>query len=79
MKFTIPCAPGVAPLWNHSLENFDEALVPLLDGLHFHTLCEQDSDALEKTAEAVSPVWPVAVVHEVDKLWRRAPYYPDRL
>lgn len=24
-----------------------------LDGLHFHTLCEQDSDALEKTLDAV--------------------------
>lgn len=28
-------------------------LLPLLDGLHFHTLCEQDSDALEKTLDAV--------------------------
>lgn len=25
----------------------------MLDGLHFHTLCEQDSDDLEKTLEAV--------------------------
>ena len=25
----------------------------LLDGLHFHTLCEQDSDALEITLRAV--------------------------
>lgn len=25
----------------------------LLDGLHFHTLCEQDADALEKTLDAV--------------------------
>lgn len=30
------------------------ALIHLLDGLHFHTLCEQDSDALEVTLEAVS-------------------------
>lgn len=28
-------------------------LLSLLDGLHFHTLCEQDSDALEKTLDAV--------------------------
>lgn len=28
-------------------------LLKLLDGLHFHTLCEQDSDALEETLEAV--------------------------
>ncbi len=28
-------------------------LLPLLDGLHFHTLCEQDADDLEKTLDAV--------------------------
>ena len=36
-----------------TLENFDEALLPLLDGLHFHTLCEQGADALEITFKAV--------------------------
>ena len=30
-----------------------EGLLELLDGLHFHTLCEQDSDALETTLQAV--------------------------
>ncbi|MBR1866514.1 MAG: carboxynorspermidine decarboxylase [Lachnospiraceae bacterium] len=30
----------------------DESLLPLLDGLHFHTLCEQNSDALAVTAHA---------------------------
>lgn len=29
-------------------------LTGLLDGLHFHTLCEQDSDALEITLNAVA-------------------------
>jgi len=28
-------------------------LLSMLDGLHFHTLCEQDADALEKTLDAV--------------------------
>lgn len=46
-----PCAPfsrlGTTP------ENFDEGLLPLLDGLHFHTLCEQGADALEITLKAV--------------------------
>jgi carboxynorspermidine decarboxylase len=32
--------------------NFDEALVDELDGLHFHALCEEDSDALEGVLEA---------------------------
>jgi len=27
--------------------NFDEAVLPYLDGLNFHALCEQDADALE--------------------------------
>lgn len=36
-----------------TLENFDEALLPFLDGLHFHTLCEQGADALEITLKAV--------------------------
>lgn len=32
---------------------FDPEVLPLLSGLHFHTLCEQDSDALETTLNAV--------------------------
>ncbi len=45
-----PCAPGSR--LGTTLENFDESLLPLLDGLHFHTLCEQNSDDLETTLEA---------------------------
>ncbi len=52
-----PCAPAAAwappapsgmPPWQA-----DPALPELLDGLHFHTLCEQDSDALAATLAAV--------------------------
>ena len=32
-----PCAPGSR--LGTTLANFDESLLPLLDGLHFHTLC----------------------------------------
>lgn len=48
-----PCAP--CSRMGVTLENFMEApsLLPLLDGLHFHTLCEQDADDLEKTLDAV--------------------------
>ncbi len=35
------------------LSQFDESLLPLLDGFHFHTLCEQNSDDLATTARAV--------------------------
>ena len=45
-----PCAPGSR--LGTTLANFDESLLPLLDGLHFHTLCEQNSDDLETTARA---------------------------
>ena len=51
-----PCAPGsrlgvTRQVWNREMTA--EAL-GLLDGLHFHTLCEQNSDDLEKTLKAVS-------------------------
>lgn len=42
-----PCAPGSR--LGTTLANFDESILPLLDGLHFHTLCEQNSDDLETT------------------------------
>ncbi len=50
-----PCAPGsrlgvTRQVWNLEMT---EELFSLLDGLHFHTLCEQDSDALETTLSAV--------------------------
>ncbi len=50
-----PCAPGsrLGVLRSSFAESAAKSLLPLLDGLHFHTLCEQDSDALEKTLDAV--------------------------
>lgn len=50
-----PCAPGsrlgtTRTMWD---EQMTEELVALLDGLHFHTLCEQDADDLETTLQAV--------------------------
>lgn len=46
-----PCAPysrmGV------TLEQFDAAMLEGIEGLHFHTLCEQNSDDLIKTVRAV--------------------------
>lgn len=46
-----PCAYGSR--LGTTLDSFDEALLPLLDGFHMHTLCEQDSDALESTVSAL--------------------------
>lgn len=50
-----PCAPGsrlgtTRAVWD---EFMTAELIDLLDGLHFHTLCEQDADALETTLSAV--------------------------
>lgn len=45
-----PCAVGSR--LGCTLNSFDESIIPMLDGLHFHTLCEQNSDDLETTAKA---------------------------
>ena len=52
-----PCAPGsrlgtTRAQWDAAVQQHPE-LPALLDGLHFHTLCEQDSDALAGTLAAV--------------------------
>lgn len=50
-----PCAPGSR--LGTTLEQWNAEMTPeltsMLDGLHFHTLCEQNSDALEQTLQAV--------------------------
>lgn len=52
-----PCAPGsrmgvTAAELGTAMVSQPE-LLTMIDGLHFHTLCEQDSDALEVTLDAV--------------------------
>ena len=46
-----PCAPfsrlGVI------LKNFDVNLISEFDGIHFHTMCEQNSDTLERTIKVI--------------------------
>lgn len=42
-----PCAP--LSRLGTTYANFDESIVGMLDGLHFHTLCEQNSDDLIST------------------------------
>jgi len=46
-----PCAPGSR--LGVPRAAMPDRLVGMLDGLHFHNLCEKDSDALERTLEAV--------------------------
>ncbi|MBE5959029.1 MAG: carboxynorspermidine decarboxylase [Lachnospiraceae bacterium] len=45
-----PC--GAGSRLGTVLSEFDEDILPILDGLHFHTLCEQNSDDLATTAKA---------------------------
>ncbi|MFI3142593.1 carboxynorspermidine decarboxylase [Streptococcus suis] len=46
-----PCATGSR--FGVRIDQFSEDLLDLVDGLHFHTLCEQNSDDLKTTLEAV--------------------------
>ena len=46
-----PCAPGSR--LGVKIADFRPDLLAGLDGLHFHTLCEQGADALAKTLDAV--------------------------
>lgn len=54
-----PCAPGsrLGMTAQEFVTGLDapegKRLLSLLDGIHFHTLCEQNSDDLEKTLDAV--------------------------
>ena len=53
-----PCAPGsrlgtTRAQWDAAVAQ-QPGLAALLDGLHFHTLCEQDADALAVTLDAVA-------------------------
>ncbi len=45
-----PCAKGSR--LGTTKANFDPEILPLLDGFHIHTLCEQDADDLETTVAA---------------------------
>ncbi|MBS6475702.1 MAG: carboxynorspermidine decarboxylase [Clostridiales bacterium] len=46
-----PCAPGSR--LGVTAEQFREDLLDGVEGLHFHTLCEQNADALAETLDAV--------------------------
>lgn len=60
-----PCAPGsrmgvTRAIWDQKM---DSETLSLLDGLHFHTLCEQDSDALKVTLQAVEQKFGDVISH----------------
>ena len=46
-----PCAAGSR--FGVRIEQFSEELIEMVDGLHFHTLCEQDADDLFTTLQVV--------------------------
>lgn len=57
-----PCAFGSR--FGVTLDKFSPDLIELVDGLHFHTLCEQNSDDLATTLEAVEAKFG-AYLHQV--------------
>lgn len=46
-----PCAPGSR--MGITLEHFEKGGLSKISGIHFHTMCEQGADTLERTLEAV--------------------------
>lgn len=57
-----PCAPGSR--FGVILDKVSPELVSLVDGLHFHTLCEQDADDLAATLKVVEDKFG-AYLHQV--------------
>jgi len=56
-----PC--GLYSRLGTTLNNFDESLVPTLEGLHFHALCEQEADALENVLRHIEEKFGVYLPH----------------
>ena len=53
-----PCAPGsrlgqTLASFEEDIKRYGEEILDEIDGLHFHTLCEQNSDDLKRTAKEV--------------------------
>ena len=74
-----PCAPGsrlgtTRAQWDAALAK-QPGLAALLDGLHFHTLCEQDADAGRRGREIRRP----AAGAEMAQFRRRTPHHPPGL
>ena len=61
-RFMIPCAPGSR--FGVTSDKIPSDLLELVDGLHFHTLCEQGADDLQTTLKAVEDQFG-AYLHQV--------------
>lgn len=46
-----PCAPNSR--LGVTLDNFDDEMIEEFDGIHFHTMCEQNADTLKRTIKKV--------------------------
>ena len=66
------------PAGDH-LEELEESLLPMLDGFHMHTLCEQNSDALEATLRAAEEKFGKYFAGKRWLNWAGTPYHPGRL
>ena len=73
-----PCAPGSRLGIRRA--QLQEELLDGVSGLHWHNLCEQDADCLERTVAAVEKRFGDLIPQdELCQFRRRAPYHPARL
>ena len=73
-----PCSPGSR--LGITLKKFRPDLLDGIEGLHFHTLCEQDAAPLVETVAVVEEkIRPLAFPDEVAEFWGRPSHHPARL
>ena len=67
------------PDWGTTLEKFEEEMseedISALDGLHFHTLCEQDSDDWQRRFRQWKRNSEISAQDEMGEFRRRASHY----
>ena len=62
-----------------TLRNFEHSNLDGISGLHFHTMCEQNSDVLWRTVQKVDEKFEYIKKYEMDKHGRRSSYHKGRL
>ena len=72
-----PCGPDSR--LGITIENFQPELLDGIEGFHFHTLCEQNSDDLVRTVAAFEQNFGQYGRPEMDQPRRRPPYHPRGL
>ncbi len=72
-----PCA--IYSRLGTTADQFSEEDLEGIDGLHFHAMCEQNSDTLERVMEVVEEKFGNILSNEVGQFWWRTPCDTSRL